>query len=266
MKQIQGLIADMPAKDYHAVDALSNSMMRHLKQSPLHLQTYLKDPPEPTKSQIFGSLFHALALEDKREFVVKPAGLDARTTAGKEWVKANQGLTQISEEEANDLQGMAAALYSHPEALKMLKNGKREVSAFAPYETAHGTITRKARFDILLDDTIPDIKTTDDASEESFQKTLANFDYYRQAAWYSDVAKDLGLDKVAWFVFIVVEKKPPYGVMTYWLDAEALSRGREEYRKLADRYAKCKAYNSWPGYSQELIKLSLPNWALRRAA
>jgi hypothetical protein len=85
----------------------------------------------------------------------------------------------------------------------------------------------KGRVDIVAIDqhgatTIADVKTTEDASIEAFSKTIAQYGYAQQAAYYMDL---LGASH---FVFIAVEKTAPYAVGVYCLDAASIAVGREK--------------------------------------
>ncbi len=63
------------------------------------------------------------------------------------------------------------------------------------------------------------------------------------------------------FVFIAVEKTPPYAVALYELDAEAVDLGRALARRDLARYANARDFGVWPGYPDAVQSLSLPKWA-----
>ena len=65
------------------------------------------------------------------------------------------------------------------------------------------------------------------------------------------------------FVFLAVEKMPPYAVTAIQLDMASLGKGREEYRRLLNKYKECQETNSWPAYSNKLEIITIPEWALR---
>jgi hypothetical protein len=54
---------DMPAEKYHAVDALSKSMMTKILKSPAHYRAALDEHQEPTKSMQMGTAIHTAVLE-----------------------------------------------------------------------------------------------------------------------------------------------------------------------------------------------------------
>ena len=62
------------------------------------------------------------------------------------------------------------------------------------------------------------------------------------------------------FVFIAVEKKPPYAVATYIVNDEDLITAHEENEWLAAKYGECLKADKWPGYSENIEVLTLPHW------
>ena len=104
-----------------------------------------------------------------------------------------------------------------------------------------------------------DFKTTTDASYESFKRTIWNMGYYRQAAYYLDIAKTNGLPHTD-FVFVAVEKAPPYAVALYHMEDAAIATGRREYERLLALYEECLEKNEWPAYPKEPQLMGLPHW------
>jgi exodeoxyribonuclease VIII len=124
----------------------------------------------------------------------------------------------------------------------------------------------RGRPDALGDNLIVDLKTAQDASPDAFARTAANFGYHAQAAYYLDGLRNLGYcDEQAVFLFVVVEKTPPFGVAVYALDDDAIEAGRAQYEDAWSTYRSCRASNNWPSYpgSQKIETLSLPRWAVR---
>jgi len=53
---------DMPAAQYHAVDALSKSMMSKILKSPAHYRAALDEHQEPSKAMQMGTAIHTAVL------------------------------------------------------------------------------------------------------------------------------------------------------------------------------------------------------------
>ena len=105
-----------------------------------------------------------------------------------------------------------------------------------------------------------DVKTTQDASPREFAKSIANFGYHVQAAYYLDICNDLGMDKKC-FIIVAVESAPPHGVGIYQLSTEAIETGRKLYRKWLEILAECIEKDEWLGYPEKFNVIDLPGWA-----
>lgn len=160
------------------------------------------------------------------------------------------------------VQAMAEALKGHRLAMRLLNVGAPEVSAYA--EDDETGVMRRCRFDWLGTSILTDYKTSFSADPATFIKAAINFGYDQQAAWYRDVAADLGHDAQA-FAFIVQEKEPPYLVTVVELPAELVERGRARNRRALDRFAECMESGVWPGYVPDdtFAQPAAPGWALR---
>lgn len=262
-----GLHADIDNETYHSLTSyVSSSMIRELEKSPAHLQAYLAQKREPTKSMKFGTGFHALIGEPElfaKLYVKAPEGIDRRTKAGKEaWVafeSENAGKQILSSEEYDALDGMLYSLLKNKSALALLTNGKAEQSVF--WKDQATGVQCKCRPDYLREDgIIVDLKTTDDASVKGFQRSIANYSYHIQSAFYLNGVSQVFGEPLDEFVHLVVEKKPPYAVGIYTLDDVALSYAREQIKKLLALYADCSAKNDWPAYTCDIQNISLPAW------
>jgi exodeoxyribonuclease VIII len=79
---------DMPAEKYHAVDALSKSMMTKILKSPAHYKAALDEHQEPSKAMQLGTAIHTAVLEPhlySQVVAVIPPDIDGRTKEGKAW-------------------------------------------------------------------------------------------------------------------------------------------------------------------------------------
>ena len=65
------------------------------------------------------------------------------------------------------------------------------------------------------------------------------------------------------FVFVVIEKEPPFSVNILQADEAFVSHGYDVFRELIGTYHDCKASGNWYGFlgKYEVInKLDLPPW------
>lgn len=263
-----GIHPDMSITDYHASPGLSKSQLDKLKISPAHYQASLEGAFTQTPDMKTGSAVHKLVLEPESfydSYAVLIENLDRRTKAGKEayndFMAANQGKELLAADDFMLVQQMQSAIAAHKTAKRLFSNGTPEQSVFWIDD---GTdVLCKCRPDWQCGNgVIVDLKTTQDASPEGFAKSCAKYNYHIQAAFYLD-----GLNAVAiyaqHFVFVAVEKTPPFAVGVYVLDSAALQAGRNQYQALLELYRDCEKSGQWPAYSDSVVELSLPTWALK---
>jgi len=245
---------------YLAASGVSNSMLKVIREkSPFHLRYEMQNPPTPTPAQRFGTLTHTCLLQpDTALFHVRPEGLDGRTKDGKAWLADHQDREVITHEEAKAVEAMKAAVWEHPTASKLLRNADYERSLFVTDDK--GTL-RKLRPDILPNDGdyLPDVKTCESAHPEDFVKSMLNFGYVQQAAYYLDGTKLAGREYKV-FAFIAVEKHPPYAVAVHLIEPAAVKYGRAIYERDLDIWRQCLATNVWPSYPTAPKCIEFPNW------
>ena len=261
----EGTFFGLNETEYRSAPGIANSDLKHAHRSMAHYLAAKNAPKkESTPSQVFGTLLHLAALEPLRlnsAFVVKPEGMNYKSNAGKD-MRDSQTEAINTAKERDALMGCRASVLAHPLAAELIRRGQREVSVFAK----HGPtgLLRKGRMDVVATDdagltTIADVKTTNDASPEEFARTIATWGYHRQAAYYIDLVG------ASFFVFIAVEKEPPYAVNVFALDEESIEIGRRDNEAALAKVAECTATGIWPAYGHEFNTISLPGWLKRPA-
>jgi exodeoxyribonuclease VIII len=190
-----------------------------------------------------------------------------------EWLANNGQRTVLEPEEWDQLMNMRDAVMAHPIARALLtgRPGKAEQSVYW-VDQATGVLCR-CRPDFWRDDNlIVDLKTTEDASPEGFAKSIANWSYDTQAAFYADGVLAATGKPLRAFVFLAVEKSArvvegqPLGVAVYQLDEAGTELGRAKYREDLGVYAQCVKSNVWPCYGDKLQTISLPQWHMNKNA
>ena len=63
------------------------------------------------------------------------------------------------------------------------------------------------------------------------------------------------------FIFIALEKDPPYAVAVYEATKDMLETAQRQIGPLLDMYAECLRTDCWPGYKDEVQQIQLPRWA-----
>lgn len=258
-------ILEISAEEYHARPEVSNTGIGYLLKSPSHYIAWKNQPPESTDAQVFGTAVHLAVLEpDKfyKQVIRKPDGHDGRTKEGKAWVEANRGKIILSAHNFGAVEGIVEAVYAHPAASSMLQAGKCEQSLIWTDEDTG--VPCRLRTDYLRDGVGIDLKTTIDASPNDFKRSIANFGYHRQAAFYLDGIKACTGISAAGFALIVVEKEAPFAVSVFVIDEASIQIGRDEYKAALRTYAECIQKDKWPGYPTTIQTISLPEWKFKQ--
>lgn len=260
-----GFHDNVPEADYHADrNSLSVSGAKTLLKAPA-LYKHQLDNPVRRDVFDFGSAAHALVLGvgDPIAVIDAPTWQTKAAKEAREAARAN-GETPLLVADYERVQEMADALASHTFAMSLLSGGKPEVSAYAVDEPTG--VMRRCRFDYLRPGIGVDYKSTADASPDGFARSVVNFGYDMQAAWYTDLADDLGHTLDA-FAFVAQEKTAPYIVEVYELPLDLIVRGRTRNYRALERFRDCTETGIWPGYTgRDFTTLPAPRWALREDA
>lgn len=259
-----GLYTNIPAKYYHnlPIEIVSNSYLSRLNKTPAHTRVKQKETP----ALLFGRAVHSYVLEGATAFFQEfsiPPSVDRRTKEGKEiWSKfqlANSDKALIAEEDFVTITEMDIAVKSHPFAKELLAEGISEQTViWADEETGILCKCRTDRTPSGNKMVLVDLKSTGDASEYAFGKSVLNYGYARQAAFYTEGVSKVTGQKFDAFCFIAVESEPPYRTEVYVLDAEYLSWGWTQVHRLLRLEKECRDNGSWPNYqvrgAQDLFK------------
>jgi hypothetical protein len=247
-----GFHDDIPERDYHADRAsLSVTGAKTLMRSPA-LFRHQQDNPVHKDVFDIGSAAHQLVLGVGPGIAVIPA--TGRTKVEQETHKAAkeaaraEGKIPLSADDYTTVRAMADKLSEHTLAMRLLSDGRPEVSAYAPDEATG--IMRRCRFDWLGSSVLTDYKSAMSADPRDLAGrygAVRKWGYDCQAAWYTDLARDLGHPAAA-FAFIFQEKTAPYQVTVAYVPDEDLYDARARNRLALERFRDCTAADVWPDY------------------
>lgn len=282
-----GIYYDVPAAVYHAWPYASNSRLGDLKRSAEHCREKMLHPEPPTPAKILGDAAHYCILQPElfaTRYIVadqccKPKKDGKRCTnpgkacIGGEWfcgVHLELGTqvlhdprTILASEEFERCQIMADRVRSHP-ASAMLFEHRTAVEVSCVWDDPTTGVRCKMRIDMTCDgiETIADIKSTENARPHIFEKSIFKYGYYRQAAFYLNGAKVLGLPSKR-FVIVAIEKKGAFGRSACPILPDVIHAGHEEIQRLLPVWGECEKSGIWPGYSDEFNDVGLPAYAWR---
>jgi hypothetical protein len=259
MSGLHGFIDDMPEDTYHAhPGSLSVSGAKTLLKSPRLFRHQQRNPIHKDDFD-FGSAAHKLILGKGSDIVEVEATSWATNAAKAQRVEIReQDKVPMLTKDLKAARDIAEAFLASKTARSLFTGGTAEVSAFCLDDDTG--ILRRSRFDYLRADILIDLKTARSADAWSFGKAASDYGYHQQAAWYLDIAADLG-HPAEGFVFAVVEKTAPYLTAFYELVPEAIQRGRELNERALQMFRDCTAADLWPGYPDEIQALDIPNYA-----
>jgi hypothetical protein len=220
-------------QEYYADNSyVTNSMLSKLSKGPEHLQHYLNGGVEESSALNFGKAFHLYILE-KDKFDSEVAVFNGKTRRGKEWDafnEANVGKIIISSKEDFKIREMGESLFSKG-AIKELLNHKGNTCEQVAIGKIHDTFC-KGKADIVNKGRgwVIDLKTTQSVNPKDFRRSCYKYGYHRQAYFYKE------LFNAETFVFICVEKEPPYAVGLYYTSDEFIEQGQDEVLHLLEQY------------------------------
>ena len=280
-----GLYKDMPAEEYHAIDAFSATGMRHLARSAWHYKNRVE--VVPTRPMLRGTLVHCALLEAHAladRYVVVPETAPRRPTqaqwnakksspesiAAKEWWTAFtadfEGREIVSAEDFSVTQQQLLAIQANDTLAPLFGSGYGECSIFW-IDEASGVYCkarpdwvhmRNQRQAVLLD-----LKSTTDESPSGFGRAAARMGYHRQAVHYRQGFERVTGLEVVDFVFAAVSAQPPVLAVPYVMLDDIEKQAIDECAELRMQYVGCVASNRWPAYGDGYMALDFPAYAKR---
>mgnify|MGYP001177206171 CR=1 FL=1 len=261
----------MDMEAYSALPHMNQSTLKKGLRSMQHLKAAIEGADrKETDALKFGQLVHTAVLEPESlsmEYAIAPK-VDRRTKGGKqEWddfVRVNFDKTVVKQEDYDRALAIRESVMEHP-AAKLLLSRDRETEVTATWN--HEGTDCKARLDGYIaprgkaKPIILDLKTAMDASPDGFSRAVAKFNYHFQQAFYVDAVKAIK-KRHAQFIFIAVEKEPPYAVGVYTLGGDAEEVGRKMYKDVLTRWRDVVQSNHAAGYGDSIQEIELPNWAV----
>lgn len=272
----QGVVIETNAEYHGYKDSISKSRLSNFSVCPAYFKWREENPEEETKELIEGSAFHKLVLEPEtfdKEFIVAPS-FDRRTKEGKlaynhfcELVVS--GITVITQEQYDMICGMRDSVLSNPYAVKLLNGSVEQSMYFVDDFTGipckvRPDVWRKVKDRIV----ITDLKSTKSAKPKDFARDLVKFNYDLQAYMYSYGASkvlDVPFENID-FVFIAVEKKPPYLVNVMQVNGLVMEKGEADFREFIGTYKSCLETGNFYGLNGEhnvINTLTLPDYLLK---
>jgi len=288
-------IWDCTDEEYFAdTERVSRSMLDAARSSmalyhALHVERSITPPPS-TPARQRGTLTHLSLFQPEvyaRTVVTAPVA-DLRTKDGKatwaDWLSTlglpertkrgelaavlqTAGLVLATAEDRVAAEAISGAIRRHSKASKLIEAAEYVEKAVVWQDPITGLMC-KAKPDaiVILPNglvVIVDLKTTIAPDPYRFAKSVTNYGYHRQAAFYRRGVHALcGGAEPPRFVFVAVRNEPPWEVATYELDYEALQLGESQIAGELMRVKLAHDTGVWvEPWQQRTITLELPPYA-----
>lgn len=254
----QGIIIETNAEYHGYKEAISKSSLSRMSVCPRFFKWCEDNPQKKSDELLEGSAFHKIVLEPEtfdEEYVVAPH-FDRRTKVGKQEyadfckMVEETGKEVLTDEQYKMICGMRDSVLANPYSAKLIKGNIEQSMYFNDDMTG---VACKIRPDVWREVTdgivIIDLKSTRSAIPTDFARDVVKFHYDLQAYMYSyGISKtfDVPMDKIS-FVFIAVEKKPPYLVNVMQAHPTVLEKGNADFREYIGMYSECKETGNWYG-------------------
>jgi hypothetical protein len=272
-----GAFLNVPMDVYQAAPGESKSSLDLLVDSPIDYRR-TKDgliPKEVTDAMEFGTILHGSVFEGQRSsYHVRPATYseDFKPWNGnaklcKDWLDAHQDKPVLTADRAAYVKSATEYVRSHPKCAELINGGHAEVSCFA-YDEETGLLL-KGRMDYVIPGeqffTVPDLKTTADASTEEFRGTISKRRYHVQAAIYRRILRALGAPDVR-FYFIALQTRALPKVNVRELNPRAMDLGDTVLDDDLMTLKACRESHRWPEWRDEsptgaVQHIDLPDFA-----
>lgn len=258
-----GIYADLDNDAYHGGPGISKSGLWTIyTKTPAH---YRFAEREEKAHFDFGTACHFAILEpEKFETSVMRGPKDRR---GNNWKDAqaeatNSGRLILTEGDYDGVLTIRDAVHADAWLNALIASPHSEIEHSGYWIDPETGVLCRCRPDLYRSDlgVMVDVKSTVDAGPGAFARSVVNYGYHAQEAFYSDGYRALGRP-VEGFVFLAWEKKSPFVTARYELPPSIVEDGRQICRKALARYAECAAADQWPGYSEQITELTFKRWS-----
>tara|TARA_R110000868_G_scaffold410370_1_gene698210 strand:- start:1411 stop:2268 length:858 start_codon:yes stop_codon:yes gene_type:complete len=269
---------EMTNEEYHKLPGVSKSKLDVLIEDPREYEyqflsgEYIQKP----KSEFdIGSAVHGICLEGVDRVAVIPASVLAKKDgkesaygaksggAWKEWSEANKDKLQLKAHEYDLVMRCVDSVMAHPMASALIKSpGKSE--AYYRTELSDLGLIARCKLDRIVTyaekTVVVDLKTTSCTLAKKFVKSIDEFGYDRQEAFYRMVLErnDIYVDE---FIFIAVKTDAPYCVDCYTIRPDWVMEARQEVVDALKDLARRTIENDWkPAAYNGVRELAPPNY------
>lgn len=261
------IIYDLPESDYHALPDMSSSRIKNLLVSAKYFraQEIKSKFSEGTPEFRIGSAVHALMLNQQHPpqiIVSSVKGANTKTFVQEQM--DNPDAIILLEKENELVEAMVSTSKNDPMLQELLSVGAGEVTIRGEYQG----LESKCRFDFIRQKKNGrhqgiDLKTTADIPNNisMFSTMATNFGYHIQNQFYMNLANQCDELDMEEFIFIFLEKKPPFDYVIVKMPLDLLQIAQVQIDKAIDIFNECQRTDIYPGkYDGKVITLETPRY------
>ena len=266
-----GIYPDLDIEDYHSGPGLSSTELKPLSDGGtiaefLHERENITISPDARER---GHILHdAILTPDAPDHAYR--FYDAHKTRCKtyqKWAKKNECIG-LFPDDLEMVAGIRRQLADH-EIIQggLLSDGKAECSFFAEISGELCKVRPDWLAEIDEGNVILDLKSLRKgySHRKKWSREMDNRKYDLSAAMYCDVVEAATGKPVVAYLFLVVEKEPPYLTAIYHLQEESLAVGRGRFHDALDKYKRWQAGEiKHLGHPQTIQPIDLPKWRLNQ--
>lgn len=255
----------MPSSDYFQLPGVNWSKLKILiKEAPKHLKWALDHPDDgDTYDRIAFRAIHCAVLEPDRFNDLFPVwtGKDRRAAGFQAFVDAHPGCSVITRSEQATALDIQRAVRSHPEAGRILLDGKAEKAiTWTDPNTGllcKGCLDWMERPEKGGPIRIYDLKTWGSAAETEVRWMIRREHTLGQLAHYRAGCRILAPGREVLCALIIVEQKPPHDVGVFELDPCDLDEADDQRQEMLGIVADCTRLDIWPGHCPGRVRMKM---------
>lgn len=265
-----GIYPNTPMEVYQSWDCWNHSALSKFSLSAMHGNAARDgEYDDPTADMELGSAIHVWVLE-RENYDAKVArrpkftGEGSRAVAA-DWESKHAGKHIIPNDRHADVVAVGEAIRRNEQCRRLAMN-KGHVETCLVWKDERTGLLLKGRCDKWYPDygLFLDLKSTKDASESKFTRSIVDYWYWTQAQMYREGFAALGYKDQRGLI-LAVEKEAPYGVAIYGLD-HWRELAAKQLRLWLAQAAECEAKKVWPGYVEGIVQTMPPNWLEKKYA
>lgn len=260
-----GIYSGIPNEAYHSGPGISKSGLWTIHtKSPAHFRFGER---KESKAFDMGEACHLAILEPNLFEKKVVRGPDDRR--GNKWKDVAEvcridGKLLLTSGDYDNALAVRDAVHADAFVSSIVANENASVETSGYWTDERTGLLCRCRPDLYREDLgiLVDVKSTASAHPDDFARSVVNYGYHAQEAFYSDGWSALGKN-VDGFVFLAWEKTSPYACGIYELPPPIVEEGRAIISRALGAYAECQKADKWPAYGEGVQELEFKRWSYR---